>query len=403
MSNLPKRYETTNAQGGKGVVLSWASQIEDNTLEQAQMTSRALPIAGHVALMPDAHLGRGATVGSVLKTVASIIPAAVGVDIGCGMIAVHTDLKRRDVTPEALKRTYALIRDGIPSGVGKAHGVLTWQWERFFSSFGAPDRVRNDPALYRRASTQFGTLGDGNHFVELSEDRDGDVWTVLHSGSRGVGNVLSVESTGAARNQCASDGYELEDQDLAWLVTGTSAFKEYIEHMQWAQSYAYWQREAMMDVVLEALTREHTFGVVETINCHHNYAEQMGDSDVWLTRKGAIDASSGVQGIIPGSMGDATYIVQGLGNPLSYNSAPHGAGRMLARGAARRTLDVSAFTRSMEGILWQDRDAKALLDESPEAYKGISSVMRDSETLVDVVAVLKQFANYKGTARPNRR
>lgn len=383
------------------MVVSWASVLEDNTLEQAKRLSRSLPVEGHVALMPDAHLGSGSTVGSVFQTAASIIPAAVGVDIGCGMIAVRTDLQRSEIPSDALKRVYAKIRTGIPAGVGGAHERPTAQWYEFIAKENPPPRVMEDQELRARASKQFGTLGDGNHFVELSEDDDGFVWAVLHSGSRGVGNVLATESINVAKGQCEADGYVLEDPNLSWLVEGTSEYKTYIGHMLWAQDYALAQRGAMMDVVMRALMDEFTFSIQTTINCHHNYAERNGS--LWLTRKGAIDASPGRDGVIPGSMGEATFIVKGRGNYQSYNSAPHGAGRLFSRGEARRTLDMADFNEVMDGVLWQDRDAETLLDEAPGAYKDIGQVMQDSCSLVVPVYRLKQFANYKGTVRRKRR
>lgn len=402
----PVIFETKNEQGRRGTVVSWASIIEQNTVEQAQMLSRALPVEGHVALMPDAHLGRGSTIGSVFQTAFSIMPAAVGVDIGCGMIAVQTDLHADlfDDQPEALTAVYRRIRQGIPAGVGGERSEPHPLWATFIADHPAPYRVANDADLFKRAASQFGTLGDGNHFVELSKDETGYLWVVLHSGSRGVGNILSTESQAIALEQCKGDGHMLEDPNLAWLVGGTTEFNQYVRHMLWAQDYAFAQRQAMMAVVLQALADEvGFFRTEEEINCHHNYAEPIGGSGKWLTRKGAIDAHAGRKGIIPGSMGEKTYIVEGVGNAMAYHSAPHGAGRLFSRGEARRSLSPSDFEDSMSGILWQDRDKEALLDEAPGAYKNIEAVIADSETLVKPIAVLTQIANYKGTVRRNRR
>jgi len=400
---MPKWYETKR-NGITGTVLAWPSDLEEATLEQALQLSRSLPVVGHVALMPDAHVGSGATIGSVFYTFASIIPAAVGVDIGCGMMAVKTDILAAEFRsrPDWIETVYTVFREEIPAGVGGQHQTPVPEWEEFANTYGIPERVNADASLFPRASLQFGTLGDGNHFVELAEDEEGYVWAVLHSGSRGVGNVLASMAVTEARRICASDGYQLEDPNLAWLVQGTTGFSEYIVNMTWAMAYAYHQREAMMNRVLKAVGLVVPgFQTAKPINCHHNYAEANGM--VWLTRKGAIDASLGRWGIIPGSMGAATHIVVGKGNTESYNSAPHGAGRRLTRGAARRSLDVSTFRKQMEGVVWQDRDAEALIDEAPDAYKDIAVVMNEAAYLVETKAVLKQFLNYKGTKRSGRR
>lgn len=396
---MPKYIRTESPTGRVGEVYSWASVIDEGTIEQATRLSRSYAVVGHVALMPDAHVGNGATIGSVVKTAASIIPAAVGVDIGCGVIAARVDIKADDLNEQALKRTYAEIRKAIPAGMGGAHEKPIGLWEDFEFFNPVPGRVRKDAALYQRAAKQFGTLGDGNHFVELAKDGLNNVWVIIHSGSRGVGNLLAEESQTVARNQCEADGYKLEDPNLSWLVAGTTEFNTYIEHMLWAQRYAYNQRVAMLHHAVQALGP----GVVihELYNCHHNYAENI-DGDTWLTRKGAINASKGQYGLIPGSMATGTFLVRGLGNELSYNSAPHGAGRLLSRGMARRQLNEKVFKQEMEGILWQDRNSAELLDEAPSAYKPINTVMNDASDLVEPVAFFTQIANYKGTTRKKR-
>lgn len=397
---MVERFETKNEYGA-GVVLSWASILEDNTREQAEMTSRSPVVVGHVALMPDAHLGRGATVGSVLQTKDTIIPAAVGVDIGCGMIAVRTDLERSAITEPMARRVLGKIRETVPSGFGQGHSGVIEEAIAFRQRRGFAPGMADDQALQQRALAQFGTLGDGNHFAEVAEDTDGRVWAIVHSGSRGVGNVLATRHTKAAQSECMLNGIAIEHPDLAYFVS-SEAFNAYIEDMLWAQEYAYWQRDAMMSRVLAALASEATFSELERINCHHNYAEPLGDG-IWLTRKGAIDAHVGHPGIIPGSMGDATYIVTGNGNAAAYHSSPHGAGRVLARGAAFRSLDVGEFTASMTGKVWQDRNAADLLDEAPGAYKPISQIMVDAVTLAEPTARLTQFINYKGIGQPRRR
>lgn len=377
---------------GKGrVVKSWASLLDAATLEQAKRTARAEVVEGHVALMPDAHLGAGATVGSVIQTRHAIIPAAVGVDIGCGMIAVRTSIERAAITPDMAKRILGQWRASIPAGVGEAHERTVQEWAAFEHQHGLPPSGRATATM----AAQFGTLGAGNHFAEVSADEAGRVWLVVHSGSRGVGNQLAQWYIKTAKLYCKEQGAELEDPDLAFLTEGTSAFDAYILDMLWAQTYAFYQRETMMRRMLESL-KEAGLHVVEEqhINCHHNYSEQHGS--IWLTRKGAINASVAVQGVIPGSMGAASYIVEGLGNEDAYRSAPHGAGRLLARGAAKRTLSVDEFKAAMGDRLWDDYNAAALLDEAPAAYKPIDAVMADARDLVRSRHTLRQFINYKG-------
>lgn len=398
---MVERYETDN-EYGSGVVLSWASLLDQNALEQAQMTSRSPVIAGHLALMPDAHLGMGATVGSVLRTRQAIIPAAVGVDIGCGMIAVQTDLERGNLSEAARRRILGRIRDAVPAGVGRGQPSIIPEAHEFMAREGWAPGTLADQALQQRAMSQFCSLGDGNHFCEVAEDKDGRVWAIVHSGSRGVGNVLAVKHIKVAQEWCEANDRPLEHRDLAYFDGGTPEMAAYVADMQWAQQYAYWQREAMMTRVLAAVAAEAAFSEVQRINCHHNYSEPQ-DGGYWLTRKGAINAERGRMGIIPGSMGAATYIVRGLGNLDSYASSPHGAGRVLARGAARRELDVDEFRALMEGKTWQDMDATDLIDEAPGAYKPIDQVMADAATLVEPVTVLSQFINYKGVGQQRKK
>jgi tRNA-splicing ligase RtcB len=249
-----------------------------------------------------------------------------------------------------------------------------------------------------KAKMQFGTLGAGNHFVEVCEDAGGAVWLLLHSGSRGIGNMLATGHVGIAQDFCARENVALEHRELAYLPADSVEAEVYIGDMLWAQHYAYAQREAMMDNLMLAVTRElgSDWNEVQRINCHHNYAEQLGEDGTWITRKGAIDASEGKMGIIPGSMGAATYIVRGRGNEDAYCTSPHGAGRVLGRNQARKTLTEAEFRKQMLGKTWLDRDAKQLLDEAPSAYKPIEQVIADSADLIEPVTVLSQFINYKG-------
>jgi len=380
-----------------GEVKNWASILDDNTRRQADMLSHAPGIAGHVALMPDAHLGKGATVGSVIPThLDTIIPAAVGVDIGCGMIAVRLNKTREDL-PEDLPPLVLLFERSIPAGVGREHkggggharARRTAQW---FHDNPIPNAENLD---LERAKRQLGTLGSGNHFVEVCIDTEERVWVVLHSGSRGIGNNIAGMFIRRAKDENTET---LEDRDLAGLRGPT--FEQYIDMMEWAQHYAYTNREFMMDAAMADVK-----GLVdsvqqeERINCHHNFAarEVHFGKEVWITRKGAIKADTGDMGVIPGSMGAATYITSGLGNPEAYRSSAHGAGRRYSRGAARRTFSVESLNEQMEGKAWNRNHAKALLDEHPEAYKPIDQVMEDQKDLTRIVHTLHQIVNYKGT------
>jgi tRNA-splicing ligase RtcB len=394
-------FETEN-EYGKGVVKSWASIIDDATKAQAQRISRLPIIEGYLALMPDAHYGFGPPVGSALKTKKAVMPYAVGVDIGCGMIAVQTDLQRDDFVGKE-GRVLRNIRNLIPSGVGTSHKRPLAQANRFIADNGFPAGiddaalVRRTPDLRNKTRIQFGTLGAGNHFVEVCEDARGHVWLLLHSGSRGVGNLLATSHVGVARQACANEGIALEDRDFAYLMAGTKQAESYLGDMLWAQRYAYAQREAMMDSLMEAVSLElgSDWNEVQRINCHHNYAEKLSDGG-WITRKGAIDASDGKMGIIPGSMGAATYIVRGRGNAEAYDTSPHGAGRVMGRNQARKTLSQEEFRKQMAGKTWLDRDASRLLDEAPSAYKPIEQVIEDSADLIEPVTRISQFINYKG-------
>ena len=372
-------------------VLSWATDIDPNALEQAERTASLPFVAGHLALMPDAHWGMGATIGSVIPTRGAIIPAAVGVDIGCGMIAAELPFAV-DLLPDDLDRLHGHIAQVVPAGVGQGHDK-----ER---AIPAPtfDLTQKERAT---AANQIGSLGSGNHFVEVCTDERDRVWVVLHSGSRGVGNQLAKRHIEAAKALMARYFIELPDPDLAYLVEGTPEFAEYIAAMLWAQDYALANRDRMMDAVLAQIAGfiGHDFDPVQRINCHHNFTEMEHHHgrDVWLTRKGAIRARVGELGVIPGSMGTRSYIVEGLGNPASYASCSHGAGRRLSRGEARRTLDLETFEAEMAGKAWNHGDAATLIDEDPRAYKDIDQVMADQADLVTPIHTLSQILSYKGT------
>jgi tRNA-splicing ligase RtcB len=399
--------ETKN-EFGSGKVISWASIIDENTIDQACMISRSPIVQGHIALMPDAHFGYGPPVGTAMITKDAIMPYAVGVDIGCGMIAARTNLKR-GVFYGKENTIMGRIRELIPSGVGVNHKKELQSAHDFIEENDWPNGVINTLDLSNKQGyfytqqdniknkilQQFGTLGAGNHFVEICEDYDRNVWFVIHSGSRGIGNMLATAHVALAQEYCREFDIALENKEFAYINSDDPWYENYILDMRWSQNYAYAQREAMMQSLSEAVREVIDFEILETINCHHNYAEEIS-SNVWLTRKGAIDASVGVKGIIPGSMGDATYIVEGLGNELSYNTSPHGAGRVLSRGKARKEVDKEEFLRVMQGKTWLDRDIDKLLDEAPAAYKSITTVMSDSVDLVKPLVQLQQFLNYKG-------
>ena len=382
----------TEVGGREGRVLSWASIIDPGARAQAEMISRSKVVDGHVALMPDVHFGIGACVGSAIVTNGGILPAAVGVDIGCGMIAVETTVRRKSIQTRTARQMLGRIRELIPAGVGQGHNGTTSDWGRFHKEFG--DAPGADDRILERVGRQFGTLGSGNHFAEFSEDREGFVWAIVHSGSRGPGNMLAQKHINAGKEFAEREGIKVEHRDLSHLVEGTPEFDAYIADMLWAQSYAFEQRASMMNRMLEILEEQFPFDEGRRINCHHNYSVKQGEK--WLSRKGAIAAGIDDYGVIPGSMGAATYIVKGKANGDAYSTAPHGAGRMMARGAARRSLDVKAFKEQMGDRTWMDRDAEKLLDEAPGAYKPIEQVMKDAETLVETIEVLSQFVNYKG-------
>jgi tRNA-splicing ligase RtcB (3'-phosphate/5'-hydroxy nucleic acid ligase) len=380
-------------------VLSWASDIEDGTVQQAATSARMPFVAGHLALMPDAHVGIGATVGSVIPTEGAIMPAAVGVDIGCGMVATETDLTATDL-PDSLDRLMPLIADRIPAGVGKGHrsGIDT----RAGHALDELGRPHTELSTKQSATVpaQFATLGSGNHFVEVCLDERDHVWTVLHSGSRGIGNQLAQKHIETAKGLMKKMFIRLEDPNLAYLVEETPEFQAYIGDMLWAQAYAMASRQVMSERATRSLIEVVGHGrAVRTINCHHNFTQQERHHGrtLWITRKGAIKADVGDEGVIPGSMGTRSYIVSGKGSPASYTSCSHGAGRRLSRGRARRELSVDSLEQLMAGKTWNADKADTLLDEHPDSYKDIDRVMADQADLVAIQHTLRQVFNYKGT------
>ena len=374
-------------------LLAWGHEnIDPKALEQAAQSATLPFIDGHVAIMPDAHWGMGATVGSVIPTKGAIIPAAVGVDIGCGMIAVETNMKAHHL-PDDLTPLLSLIEQSVPAGVGQGHSSGDYLIEKNYNveKYGLADR----------ASKQMGTLGSGNHFVEICLDVDENVWVVLHSGSRGVGNKLAMRHIKIAKGLMERYFIDLPDKDLAYFVEGTNEFGEYMRDLHWAQNYALMNRETMMDAVLKDLDGQSTRALKEKrrINCHHNYTakEHHRGRDVWVTRKGAIRARVGDYGVIPGSMGTNSFIVKGLGNKASYDSSAHGAGRAMSRTQAKKQFTGSDLKAAMGDRTWLDESGDALVDEIPGAYKDIDRVMRDQADLVEIEVELHQILNYKGT------
>ncbi|XVX19547.1 RtcB family protein [Actinomycetota bacterium] len=381
-------------------LMSWASILEDTTREQAARTSRLPFVHPHVALMPDAHLGKGATVGSVIPTLGAVIPAAVGVDVGCGMIAVRTQHTAADI-PRDRRALRLAIEAAIPLSAGHYNRAVSRDHTqtRVDDLTERAEQIGLDPAAYAgNWQLQLGSLGSGNHFCEVSLDEDDRVWLFLHSGSRGVGNRIAQHHIEVAQRLARQWWIPLEDKDLAYLVEGTPEFGAYIRELHWAQHFALLNREEMMDRMLTAYAAWTGEPVLESerVNCHHNYTalERHFGKQVWVSRKGAISAREGELGLIPGSMGTRSYVVRGRGNPLSLHSAPHGAGRAYSRSAARRTFTREQLRAAMDEIEWRDTDA--FIDEIPAAYKDIDVVMRDAGDLVEVAHVLRQIVNVKG-------
>jgi tRNA-splicing ligase RtcB len=379
-------------------LISWASIIEENTLEQARTASTMPFIFPHLALMPDAHLGKGATVGSVIPTLGAIIPAAVGVDIGCGMIAVRTQFTRGDFA-RPLAELRESIERAVPLSAGRNNATLTDTAKaRCEHDLDQLDGIEAADRIAPNWRLQLGTLGSGNHFIEVTVDENDAIWLFLHSGSRGVGNKLAVHHIKRAQQLCKQWWIALPDPDLAYLVEGTEEFDAYIRDLRWAQQFALLNREEMMDRVVACVTAwiGEPVDEQERINCHHNFTqrERHFGKDVWLSRKGAIEATVGKPGLIPGSMGTASYVVVGKGNPVSLNSSPHGAGRNYSRSAARKKFTAEQLREAMVGIEYRDTDA--FIDEIPQAYKDIDEVMADAADLVEIRHTLRQIVNVKG-------
>lgn len=400
---------------GRGAPLKmWCEgvEVEDDARTQLENIASLPFVYKHVAVMPDVHLGKGATVGSVIATKGAVVPAAVGVDIGCGMMAVRLSLKANDL-PDNLASLRSHIESVVPHGRtdnGGKNDKGTWldripnsasnAWLSLCSRYDA--MVAKHPKIASHKTFEFmGTLGTGNHFIELCLDEDDHVWVMLHSGSRGVGNKIGQYFIEAARKEM--ERYHilpyLPDKDLSYLVEHTTIFDDYVEAVSWAQEFAALNRQVMMDAVLDVLRqRLPPFIVSEdrAVNCHHNYIEKENHfgANVLVTRKGAVRAREGDLGIIPGSMGTGSFIVRGKGNQESFCSCSHGAGRRMSRTAARKAITLEDHIKATEGI--ECRKDVDVIDESPAAYKDIGAVMAAQDDLVEIVHRLRQVLNVKG-------
>jgi tRNA-splicing ligase RtcB len=390
-----------------------AVRIEPEALAQARAVCTLPFVFRHVALMPDAHLGKGSTIGSVIPTTGAIIPAAVGVDIGCGMVAARTSLGANDL-PDDLSRVRRAIERAVPHGRtdhGRAADRGAWQSppEHVRAAWRGPlgteyERIcaRNPKAEHRRPFEQLGTLGTGNHFIELCLDETDREWVMLHSGSRGAGNRIGSYFVERAREEMERLGVALADRDLAYLREGAPGFDDYVAAVGWAQAYARANRALMLDATLAAVARTlgreraSLDGGETAVNCHHNYVQRESHfgADVWVTRKGAVSARAGELGIIPGAMGRRSFVVRGKGNAESFHSCSHGAGRAMSRTEARRRFTVDDHVAATAGL--ECRKDADVLDETPAAYKDVDAVLAAQRDLVEVVHTLRAVVCVKG-------
>jgi len=389
---------------GKVPVKIYTNDIEHEAYQQLLNISQLPFIHSHVAAMPDVHFGKGATVGSVIPCKGAIIPAAVGVDIGCGMNALRLSIKGEDL-PDNLRAIRMAIEAAIPVGFNmhksdKAQAstirALSVGLDRLLEK--SPKLLKMQKKPYQTWVRQLGTLGGGNHFIELCLDENNDVWIMLHSGSRGIGNIIGQYYIRLAQKDMQQHLHNLPDKDLAYFTEGAQHFDDYVAAVHWAQDYAMTNRREMMRLIIDALKKKlPKFGITkEAINCHHNYVaiENHFGENVYITRKGAIHAGENELGIIPGSMGARSYIVRGKGNPESFCSCSHGAGRRMSRSKAKRQFSEADLEQQTRGI--ECRKDKGVIDEIPGAYKDIDEVMANQSDLVEVVHTLRQIICVKG-------
>lgn len=406
-------YDVLNVEGGSHIKM-WTRgvPVEDAAKKQLCNIAKLPFIYKHIAVMPDVHLGKGSTIGSVIPTLGAVIPAAVGVDIGCGMMAAKTTLCANDL-PDNLGPLRSAIERAVPHGMSpktrgfKNRDTGSWEnppapvdtaWAGLKAEF---DTICEKTPRLKNTNNykHLGTLGSGNHFVEVCLDEAGFVWFMLHSGSRGVGNAIGSHFIELAKQDMRTHFINLPDQDLAYLPEGTQHYVDYVEAVSWAQKFARTNREVMMQNLITAVRTVITKPFethVEAVNCHHNYVqkEHHFGKDVLVTRKGAVSAREGELGIIPGSMGAKSFIVRGKGNPESFNSCSHGAGRIMSRTEAKRRFTVDDQIKATEGV--ECRKDANVIDEIPMAYKDIDAVMLAQSALVEVVHVLKQVVCVKG-------
>lgn len=397
---------------GKGVpVKAWVNGVAFDEGAQIQLEKAAqMPfIHRWISVMPDVHKGLGATIGSVIPTVDAVIPAAVGVDLGCGMMAVRTSLKASDL-PDNLEKIRSAIESAVPHGRSSGDRNDRGAWsnppdgvrERWGSLDAGFQAICEKHPKIKKSNhlNHLGTLGTGNHFIEMCLDEEQGVWFMLHSGSRGVGNRIGTYFISLAKEEMRRWFINLPDQDLAYLSEGTEYFDDYVEAVEWAQTFARVNRELMMEAVLSAVSAVRKIPAFEArqeaVNCHHNYIsrEHHFGKDVWVTRKGAVRARKGEMGIIPGSMGAKSFIVRGLGNEDSFHSCSHGAGRTMSRTAAKKKISLEQHVKATQGVAC--RKDHSVIDESPAAYKPIDAVMAAQKDLVEIVHTLKQVVCVKG-------
>ncbi len=409
MQNFESNYETL--EGGRVPIRAWVKgvPIGDNALQQLYRSANLRIVHSHIAVMPDVHWGLGATIGSVIPTLGAIVPAAVGVDIGCGMIATQTTLTANDL-PDDLRPMRGVIERGVPHGrTTRGRDKGSWQeiprrvgnlWKEHLEA-GFELLCEKYPKLKNTNNkVHLGTLGTGNHFVEVCLDEADRVWFMLHSGSRGVGNRIATIFIEKAKKDMESQISRLPDRDLAYLTEGTQHFDDYVEGVLWAQEFARINRQVMMENVIDGITRMKGIppfkANVMAVNCHHNYVsyEHHFGADCWVTRKGAVRAGAGEMGIIPGSMGAKSFIVRGKGNADSFESCSHGAGRVLSRTQAKKLYSTADHAEATKHV--ECRKDAGVIDETPMAYKDIDAVMAAQSDLVEIVHTLRQVVCVKG-------